>query len=99
MVIVLVIVLFFGAKKIPELARGFGKGIQEFKNATSDIQREIQESTKEVTAVRDVVDVEKQVKNTISKQINPVPQKRGGNTDSVAPKQEDQTQKQEKTEE
>ena len=31
--IVLFIIIFFGAKKIPEIARGFGKGIREFKNA------------------------------------------------------------------
>lgn len=33
--IVLVIVLLFGAKKIPELMRGLGSGIKEFKNASS----------------------------------------------------------------
>ncbi|MFN3803098.1 twin-arginine translocase TatA/TatE family subunit, partial [Belliella pelovolcani] len=32
--IILVIVLFFGAKRIPELARGLGRGIREFKDAT-----------------------------------------------------------------
>jgi len=32
--IVLVILVFFGAKKIPELAQGLGKGIKEFKKAT-----------------------------------------------------------------
>jgi sec-independent protein translocase protein TatA len=32
--IVLVILVFFGAKKIPELAQGLGKGIREFKKAT-----------------------------------------------------------------
>ncbi len=33
MIIILVIVLLFGAKKIPELARGIGQGIREFKQA------------------------------------------------------------------
>ncbi len=32
--IVLVVLVFFGAKKIPELAQGLGKGIREFKKAT-----------------------------------------------------------------
>jgi sec-independent protein translocase protein TatA len=45
-VVLLVILLFFGSKKIPELARGLGKGIREFKDATNDIQREIQDSAK-----------------------------------------------------
>lgn len=40
--IVLVILIFFGAKKIPELARGLGKGVSEFKKGMSDIQTELQ---------------------------------------------------------
>lgn len=39
--IFLVILLVFGAKRIPEIARGLGKGIREFKDATHDIKREI----------------------------------------------------------
>lgn len=37
-----VILLLFGAKRIPELARGLGKGIREFKDASSGIKREIE---------------------------------------------------------
>lgn len=48
-VIILVTVLLFGSKKIPELARGLGKGIREFKNATSDIQEEIRKTTSDIT--------------------------------------------------
>ena len=39
--IFLVILLIFGAKRIPEIARGLGKGIREFKDATTDIKREL----------------------------------------------------------
>ncbi|QJW89992.1 twin-arginine translocase TatA/TatE family subunit [Spirosoma taeanense] len=39
------ILLFFGAKKLPELARGLGKGIREFKDATNDIQSTIDEAS------------------------------------------------------
>jgi len=46
-IIVLVIILLFGAKKIPELAKGLGKGIREFKDATKDIKSEINEGIKE----------------------------------------------------
>ncbi|MDW3197134.1 MAG: twin-arginine translocase TatA/TatE family subunit [Cytophagales bacterium] len=46
--IVLVIIIFFGAKKIPEIARGFGKGIREFKDATKEIKTEIEDTTNEV---------------------------------------------------
>jgi sec-independent protein translocase protein TatA len=44
----LIIVLLFGSKKIPEIARGIGKGIREFKNATSDIQEEIRKTSTEI---------------------------------------------------
>jgi len=45
--ILLVILIFFGAKKIPELARGLGKGIREFKDASKEIKSEIEEGIKE----------------------------------------------------
>ncbi len=46
LLILLVILIFFGAKKIPELARGLGKGIREFKDATKDIKNDIEESAR-----------------------------------------------------
>ncbi|MEO9872583.1 twin-arginine translocase TatA/TatE family subunit [Ekhidna sp.] len=42
-IIALFIIIFFGAKKIPEIARGMGKGIREFKDATKEIKNEINE--------------------------------------------------------
>ncbi len=45
-IIVLVVLLLFGAKKIPELARGLGRGIREFKDATREIKDEIDDSVK-----------------------------------------------------
>jgi len=53
--VMLVVLLFFGSDKIPELARGLGKGIREFKNATSGVQREIEESMKEVPKKDDLL--------------------------------------------
>ena len=47
-IVLLVVLLFFGSKKIPELARGLGRGMREFKDATSGVQREIEESMKDV---------------------------------------------------
>ena len=41
LIILLVILIFFGAKKIPEIARGFGKGISEFKKGLKDIENDI----------------------------------------------------------
>lgn len=46
LIIMFVILLLFGAKKIPELARGLGKGIREFKDASSEIKREIETAAK-----------------------------------------------------
>jgi sec-independent protein translocase protein TatA len=40
--IFLVVLLIFGAKRIPEIARGIGKGIREFKDATGEISRELE---------------------------------------------------------
>ncbi len=45
--ILLIVVIFFGAKKIPELARGLGRGIREFKDASKEIKNEIQEGIKD----------------------------------------------------
>lgn len=40
-IIVLVILLLFGAKRIPEMAKGIGKGMREFKKAVKDVEEEI----------------------------------------------------------
>lgn len=39
--IAIVILVLFGAKKIPELMQGLGKGIKEFKKASSDIEKDL----------------------------------------------------------
>ena len=41
LIIFLVVLLVFGAKRIPEIARGIGQGIREFKSASSEITKEI----------------------------------------------------------
>ncbi len=46
MLIVLVLLLFFGGKRIPELAKGLGKGIREFKDASSGKTEETKEIQK-----------------------------------------------------
>jgi sec-independent protein translocase protein TatA len=44
--IVLIILLLFGGKKIPELMRGIGKGVKSFKEGMSDIENEIKSDVK-----------------------------------------------------
>ena len=48
LVILGVVLLLFGGKKIPELMRGIGKGIREFNNARHSIEEEIKEGMKDV---------------------------------------------------
>lgn len=68
-IILVIVVMLFGADKIPDLARGLGKGMQQLKNATNEVKKEITETTKaqgidteftrdikkEVTKIRDKV--------------------------------------------
>lgn len=45
-VIMLIVVMVFGADKIPDIARGLGKGMRQMKDATNDIKKEINDSSK-----------------------------------------------------
>lgn len=47
-IILLIVLLLFGANKIPEIARGLGKGMREFKKATDDIKREMNDHTNDL---------------------------------------------------
>lgn len=44
-VVLMFVLIFFGSKKIPEMARGLGKGMREIKDATDSIKREIQQES------------------------------------------------------
>jgi len=69
-VIMLIVVMVFGADKIPEIARGLGKGMRQVKDATNDLKKEIKDSSeknkidtniakdlnKEVAAVKDNIE-------------------------------------------
>ena len=46
-IVVFVVLLLFGGKKIPELMRGLGKGIKEFNNARATIEGEIKQGMRE----------------------------------------------------
>jgi len=43
------VLIFFGAKKIPEFMKGMGKGVREFKDAMSDVKKEVEDAGKEAT--------------------------------------------------
>ena len=46
-IILVVLVFMFGGKKIPELARGLGRGLREFKDASKEVKKEIQDGIKD----------------------------------------------------
>ena len=45
--IVVVVLLIFGGKKIPELMKGLGKGVKSFKEGLNEVEKEIEESSKD----------------------------------------------------
>jgi sec-independent protein translocase protein TatA len=47
-VILMIVLLFFGSKRIPDVARNLGRGIRQFKDAADDIQRDITDSVSDV---------------------------------------------------
>lgn len=56
-----VLLLVFGPKKLPELAKSFGKSIKEFKKATKEVQEDIDDVKKDVEEVkRDITSTESQ---------------------------------------
>jgi len=62
--IMFILVMVFGADKIPEIARGLGKGMRTLRNASNDIKSEIQKSAEKQGID---TDISKDVKNEISK--------------------------------
>jgi sec-independent protein translocase protein TatA len=67
-VILVIVVMLFGADKIPELARGLGKGMQQLKSATNEVKKEITESAKKQGIDADLAsDIKKDVKNIKNK--------------------------------
>ena len=65
LIILLIVLLVFGAKRIPEMAQGLGKGIKEFRKAMHDVQEEI-----DVNAPRPVVAPNKIEPSTPQQAVN-----------------------------
>ena len=56
-IILIVALILFGAKKLPDIAKGLGKGMREFRKATDDIKKEFNDSTKDVhDDIKDISD-------------------------------------------
>lgn len=76
LIVVLAVLLLFGSKEIPRMARMFGQGMKEFRRATDDIKREIQDSSSDV--VKDFKDIKEdlqkdanEVVKNVKKQVDP----------------------------
>tara|TARA_R110000850_G_scaffold16697_3_gene51787 strand:- start:16579 stop:16866 length:288 start_codon:yes stop_codon:yes gene_type:complete len=60
--IIFIVIMVFGADKVPEIARGLGKGMRQIKNATNDIKHEITKSAKDRGVDVDITqDVQKEI--------------------------------------
>ena len=69
-VIMIIVVMLFGADKIPDIARGLGKGMRQIKDATNDIKKEINDSAKNQGIDTDISkDINKEI-NEVKKDID-----------------------------
>ena len=64
-VVIVIAVMVFGADKLPEIARGLGKGMRQIKDATNDIKREIKNSAEKH-------DIDLDVASSVKKEFNKV---------------------------
>lgn len=74
MLILAVVLLLFGGKKLPELARGLGKGIREFKDASEGVKREIHRNINTINVDTELKEVEEkeQSRSTETAQQHPL---------------------------
>ena len=61
-ILALAVLILFGSKKIPEMARGLGKGMREFRKAADDIKRELNQSAPDIKSGLD--DIGKDIKKS-----------------------------------
>ena len=71
LIIMVMVLMLFGSKKIPEVARGLGKGIREFKRITNEIKTEFE---KETDVIDDIKDIKKDLTSNseIAKDLNEI---------------------------
>lgn len=69
--IVLVVLIFFGGRKIPELMKGIGRGMREFKDAKENVKSEIEEGMKEKDKEQEIRELKQQLQQ--AKQAQEMP--------------------------
>lgn len=74
MIIFMVVLLLFGAKKLPELARGLGQSLNEFKKAREDIEGEFKAGQQDLNAnPRPVANAQPYGQNNVTAQVQALP--------------------------
>lgn len=75
-IILVIVVMLFGADKLPELARGLGKGMQQLKSATNEVKKEISDGAKkqgiDTTFTRDIEKDVNKIKNKVQDNIDDI---------------------------
>jgi len=73
----MVVLLVFGAKKVPDIAKTLGKSVQQVKNASKDFRKEIEKTaSNQVIDTKEIVDEVQNIKTEINKIKNTVTRKR-----------------------
>lgn len=75
-VILVIVLMLFGADNIPTLARGLGKGMRQLKDATNEIKREITETAEkqgiDTDLTKEITDGVKKIKNKVQDNIDDI---------------------------
>ena len=72
-VILILSVVIFGPKKIPEVARGLGEGLRAMKKATDDIKQELMKPVDDINPVKDIQDTIQKSKDQLTESITDIP--------------------------
>ena len=62
-IVLLIVLMFFGSESIPKIARTMGRTVRKFKDTTQDIQREISDTAKD--SVKEIKGFENEIKDSI----------------------------------
>jgi sec-independent protein translocase protein TatA len=72
LIVILAVLLLFGAKRIPELAKGLGSGIKEFKKAAKEVTDEVQNAASDTPPAKSATNTQPQLPaSTVSQTSNP----------------------------
>lgn len=70
--ILFAVVMLFGTDKLPEIARGLGKGMRQLRDATNDIKREINASANTDLNIDKIAKMKDEIQNAVKKEIDDI---------------------------